>query len=79
LKLPRDWNGADLAKKLERLGFSFVRQRGSHIVVKHNATSETIAIPAHRPLKVGTLNALLKSVEELTSLSRDEVLSALDK
>ncbi len=36
-----------------------------------------ITIPRHRPLKVGTLNAILRDVAQHFDLSRDELLNSL--
>jgi predicted RNA binding protein YcfA (HicA-like mRNA interferase family) len=59
------------------LGFERVRQSGSHIMLKHDTTGEVISVPAHRPLKTGTLNKLLRDIAELTGLSRDAIIDAL--
>jgi predicted RNA binding protein YcfA (HicA-like mRNA interferase family) len=41
MKLPRDISGADLAKRLLRLGYTITRQTGSHLrlTTKVNAAS----------------------------------------
>ncbi|MEA5598947.1 hypothetical protein [Rivularia sp. UHCC 0363] len=36
-----------------------------------------ITVPAHNPLKVGTLNAILRDVAEHFDLTRDQLLSQL--
>ncbi|MEO0932368.1 MAG: type II toxin-antitoxin system HicA family toxin, partial [Cyanobacteria bacterium J06641_2] len=36
-----------------------------------------ITVPAHNPLKVGTLNAILRDVAEHFDLTRDELLSQI--
>jgi predicted RNA binding protein YcfA (HicA-like mRNA interferase family) len=77
LKIPRDVNGAVLASRLTGLGFEQVRQTGSHIQVKHTKSGETTSIPAHQSLKVGTLAAILRDVQELTGYTRDELLAKL--
>jgi predicted RNA binding protein YcfA (HicA-like mRNA interferase family) len=64
----------EVIKVLEKLGFVFVRQKGSHrIYVKGNIG---ITIPYHnKDLKKGTLRAIIKqaglSVEEFLKLLRD--------
>ena len=63
MKLPRDMNGEHLAVRLAGLGFARLRQSGSHIVLKHEASGETVSIPAHRPLKTGTLRSILSERE----------------
>ena len=36
-----------------------------------------VSIPAHKPLKVGTLNAILSDVSEHLKISKDEILSII--
>ena len=74
MKLPRDIDGRSLALKLAKLGFEQVRQSGSHSGLKHMDTGESVSVPAHRPLKIGTMRAVLRDVQELTGLSLDEIL-----
>ncbi len=46
MKLPRDLNGEELAKLLEKFGYRVVRQTGSHMrLVKGE---HRITIPKHR-------------------------------
>ena len=47
---------------LERDGWIFVRQRGSHIRLEKKIPDETlkITVPAHRPVKRSTLARILK-------------------
>jgi predicted RNA binding protein YcfA (HicA-like mRNA interferase family) len=51
-KLPRV-SGAETVRRLERLGFAVVRQRGSHLVMRRGASG--CVVPTHREMKVGTL------------------------
>ena len=55
--LPRV-SGAEVIRALERLGFSVVRQRGSHVVLRRAAIG--CVVPNHRELKTGTLAGVLK-------------------
>ncbi|MEB3215328.1 MAG: type II toxin-antitoxin system HicA family toxin [Nostocales cyanobacterium 94392] len=78
MKLPRDLSGESLAKAL--VGFEYIvdRQTGSHIRLTTQLNGEHhITVPAHNPLKVGTLNAILRDVAEHFDLTRDELLSQL--
>ena len=45
-------------RSLERLGFSAVRQRGSHVVMRRGATG--CVVPLHREIKRGTLGGILR-------------------
>jgi len=78
MKLPRDITGDDLAKALRKLGYQVTRQTGSHIRL---STSENgghqITVPAHKPLKVGTLAAILSDIESHHKLTRDQLLDRL--
>ncbi len=63
MKLPRDISGEELAKLLRKYGYEITRQTGSHIrLTTHLKEEHHITIPRHKPLKVGTLNAILKDV-----------------
>jgi predicted RNA binding protein YcfA (HicA-like mRNA interferase family) len=78
-KTPRNVFGTDLAKVLcNRFGYQIRTQTGSHIiVVPAGDESKHIAIPAHKPLKVGTLTAIIRAFEAQTGQSRDELLKLL--
>lgn len=78
MKLPRDLSGEVLAKALGKLGYVVDRQTGSHIRLTTQARSEHhITIPNHSPIKVGTLGAILRDVEDHFELTRDELLKRL--
>lgn len=76
MRLPRDLSGEDLAKHLcKRWGYAKVHQVGSHIILQTDQpASHRIAIPAHNPLKIGTLNAILSSVAAHKNVQKEEVL-----
>lgn len=58
MKLPRDLRGEDLVQHLiRRWAYNKVHQVGSHIILQtQEPTTQRIAVPAHNPLRVGTLN-----------------------
>ena len=60
-KLPR-LSGADVIRALERLGFSQIRQRGSHVVLRRETPQGAVGcvVPMHRELATGTLRGVLK-------------------
>ncbi len=78
MKLPRDLSGSELVNSLTRLGYEVSHQKGSHIrlTTQHNS-EHNITVPAHDPIKIGTLNAILKDVAAHASLTRDELLALL--
>jgi predicted RNA binding protein YcfA (HicA-like mRNA interferase family) len=78
MKLPRDLSGLDLARALRPLGYSVTRQTGSHLrLTTAEGGQHHVTIPAHDPLKVGTLAAVLGDVAEHFEISRDELLRRL--
>ena len=78
MKLPRDLSGADLAKALTRLGYRITRQTGSHLRLTTDLPAQHhVTIPAHDPLKVGTLSGILGDVAAHLKLDRDELLQRL--
>ena len=78
MKLPRDISGTELAKGLERLGYQITRQTGSHLRLTSGSPIEHhITIPAHDPLKVGTLAAILTDVAAHQKMSRDDLIREL--
>ena len=79
MKLPRDISGADLIRALRRLGYTVTRQTGSHIRLSTNQDGphhETV--PNHSPIKIGTLNAILKSVAAHHKTNVDELVKMLN-
>lgn len=79
MKLPRDLSGDDLARMLCReCRYRVIHQEGSHVILQTEEPSHhRIAIPAHKALRVGTLNAILKSVARHTGMSRDKLIALL--
>jgi predicted RNA binding protein YcfA (HicA-like mRNA interferase family) len=75
MRLPRDISGEELARKLAVFGYVQTRQVGSHMRLTTQVRGEHhITIPAHDPLRVGTLNAILRAVGEHHGLERNEVI-----
>jgi predicted RNA binding protein YcfA (HicA-like mRNA interferase family) len=78
MKLPRDLSGLDLAKALSRIGYRVVRQTGSHIRLTRDGTEQhNVTIPAHDPLKIGTLAAILGDVATHLKTDREGLLERL--
>lgn len=78
MRLPRDLAARDLLKALERLGYAVTRQTGSHIrATTARGGEHHLTIPAHDPLKVGTLAAILRDIAAHHHMSRDELLREL--
>jgi predicted RNA binding protein YcfA (HicA-like mRNA interferase family) len=64
MKVPRDVNASELIKLLERYGYAVIRQTGSHIRLSKMVDDKehAITIPNHTPIKIGTLQSILKDV-----------------
>jgi len=64
MKVPRDVHASELIKLLKRYGYIVTRQTGSHIRLSKRLESgdHAITIPNHRPIKIGTLQAIAKDV-----------------
>jgi predicted RNA binding protein YcfA (HicA-like mRNA interferase family) len=79
LKLPRDVNGHDLVRALARFGYGVTRQTGSHVrLTSHFKGSEHhVTIPAHNPLRIGTLSQILSDVSAYLEIEKDALLKAL--
>lgn len=76
MKIPRSLYGRDLADHLIRhWDYLESHQTGSHIILRtETPTGQTLPIPAHKPLLLGTLNAILKMVASHKGVSRDAIL-----
>lgn len=75
MKLPRDLSGMELARALEKVGYRITRQTGSHLRLTIDIPDQRhITIPAHDPLKLGTLAAILADVASHLQLDREELL-----
>lgn len=77
MKLPRDIDAAQLIKALGRLGYIATRQTGSHIRLHCAEPAHSITIPNHRPIKIGTLSAILIDVAKINGIGRDDLLDKL--
>ncbi len=63
-----------VTRVLERAGFMFDRQKGSHMVYYHRGTNRTVVIPRHREIKAGTLREILREA----NLTREEFRRLLE-
>ncbi|MBS1815367.1 MAG: type II toxin-antitoxin system HicA family toxin [Acidobacteria bacterium] len=79
MKLPRDISGKQLASALRILGYTVTRQSGSHMRLTslQGGVEHHITIPAHVPLKTGTLGALLAEVADARGWTREELLKQI--
>ena len=74
MKIPRNLSGAQLVKKLRLFGYAVVRQEGSHIrLTTEQSGQHHVTVPHHSPMRVGTLNSILKAVATHHDLSVEDV------
>ena len=67
-----------MIRMLERLGYSVVRQKGSHVRLRHpGPPAHPITIPLHNPLKPGTLHGILGEVAQMQSLKIESIIEQL--
>ena len=58
-KLPTDLSGREVRTTLERAGFVFRRQRGSHMVLRRDAPYARVVVPDHKQIRAGTLRRII--------------------
>ena len=64
-------SGPEVIKALSKIGFRVTRQRGSHVVLRHE-DGRRVTVPLHNELDRGTLAAIMTQAgltrEEFTAL-----------
>ena len=58
-KLATDLSGRDVRTALERVGFIFRRQSGSHMVLRRAEPYARVVIPDHKQIRAGTLRRII--------------------
>ena len=59
MKLPTDLSGQELRRALERVGFVYQRQKGSHMILRRDDPHSRVVIPDHKQLRSGTLRRII--------------------
>ena len=80
MRLPRDVSSQALETALRRVfGYSLTRQTGSHrrLTSQVNGTHH-VTIPAHNPLKLGTLRSILREISTHHGLSIEHLIKQLN-
>ena len=79
MKIPRDLYGRELVVALCRdWGYAKVNQVGSHIILQTDTPGHhRVSIPDHKPLRLGTLNAILREVAAAKRTNREAILGSL--
>ncbi|MEA3476411.1 MAG: type II toxin-antitoxin system HicA family toxin [Candidatus Cloacimonadota bacterium] len=71
-KLPKI-SGCQCVNALEKMGFYFKRQHGSHIILRRDKPFAQIVVPDHKELDRGTLRAIIRQ----SGLTIDEFIKCL--
>jgi len=79
MKTPRDLSGRRLADALCRhWDYLEVSQTGSHIILQTEVPGhQRIPIPAHKELRIGTLNAIIRLVANHKEVTRNDILKSV--
>jgi len=79
MKTPRNLKGSDLVEILcKSYDYQIIYQQGSHIILETESPfHQRISIPNHTPLRVGTLNSILRAVAHHKQITKNEILKDL--
>jgi predicted RNA binding protein YcfA (HicA-like mRNA interferase family) len=80
IKLPRNLDSNDFIKILKHLNYNKVHQKGSHIKFSKiiNGSKQSITIPNHKPLKVGTLSSIIKQICQQNNFNKDYLIKLIN-
>lgn len=78
MKTPRDKSAQEVVRALARFGYYVVRQSGSHIRLTTQLSGQDhVTVPAHNPVRVGTLNHIVAGVARHFGRSLPDMMEAL--
>ena len=78
MKLPRGVSGSRVVRALQQVGYSVIRQKGSHVRLYHEGPpAHTITVPLRDPLKTGTLHGILTEVARMRSVAIESLAGLL--
>jgi predicted RNA binding protein YcfA (HicA-like mRNA interferase family) len=79
MRPPRDLSGRALADLLcKRWDYREAHQTGNHIILQTETPKhQRIPIPAHKTLRIGTLNAILRLIANHKGVSREAILVSI--
>ena len=79
MKLPRDVGGQQLASLLTRYGYRETNRTGSHIrlTTTSNGPEHHLTVPAHDPVKVGTLNGIINDLASYLKRDKQALIKEL--
>jgi len=72
-------SGKQILKMMHKLGYSIVKQRGSHIKLQKRtpAGTHSITVPQHDEIAKGTLMDILNKTSLWNQISKEELLALL--
>ena len=74
MKLPRGVSGERLLNALVQLGYEKIRQKGSHVRLRHAGPPQhVVTIPLHDSLKTGTFHGIVSEVAQMRSIRVEAV------
>ena len=78
MKIPRDLSGRKIVKALcKHWDYRQVHQEGSHIIVQTDMPShQRIPVPVRNPVRIGTLNSILRLVAAHKGVDKQAVLAS---
>jgi predicted RNA binding protein YcfA (HicA-like mRNA interferase family) len=65
-------SGREVVSVFEKLGWRFVRQKGSHMILVKTGEIVTLSVPDHREVAKGTLRKLIRTA----GITVDDFLNA---
>jgi predicted RNA binding protein YcfA (HicA-like mRNA interferase family) len=74
-KLPTDLSGREVRTALERNGFVFRCQTGSHMILRRGHPYARVVVPDHKQIRLGTLRRIIAD----TGLSVAQFLQLLGR
>ena len=78
MKTPKNIKGLGLAKLLSHYEYVITRQIGSHIRLTTQVNGEHhITIPSHNPLKIGTIDSIIKDIAQHLEMSKQELSKSI--
>lgn len=58
-QLPAGLSGRQVRSALERAGFVFRRQKGSHMILRRDEPHSRVVVPDHKQVRQGTLRRII--------------------
>jgi len=77
-KLPQV-SGTEVVRLLESLGYTRIRQRGSHVTLRKVTSlgEHNITVPIHKVITKGTLNDIITKVSLWNNITKEELINHL--